>query len=172
MKAGAVLLACLTAFGPVEASAASGARAENSFFRGDQCPTPNTSPTSSATALGVASPSPPQRRETAAVARFLEALRNGDERQLRRWSVDPSAGTAPACLAGLRRLAASCASEAPYLLDNGSIRIGWACNGLRSYDSFFVVSHGKVSDVDGMDATQPVVVVEPARSSDSRPRGE
>jgi hypothetical protein len=121
--------------------------------------------------LGVASPSPPHRQAAAAIAGFLAALRNGDARRLRRWSVDSSAGTAPACLAGLRRLVASCAPEAPYLLDNDSIRIGWVCNGLRSYDSFFVVSHGKIADVDGMDATQPVVAV-PARSSDSRPGGD
>jgi hypothetical protein len=98
-------------------------------------------------------------------------LRHGDERRARRWSVDPSAGSAPACLAGLRRLAASCTPEPPYLLDNGSIRIGWVCNGLLSYNSFFVVADGKVADVDGMDATQPIVAV-PARSSDAPPRGE
>ncbi|MEA3030750.1 MAG: hypothetical protein QOG13_2075 [Sphingomonadales bacterium] len=171
MRVRAVWLACLAALHPGLVQAAPGAQAENSFFRGDQCPVPDTTPSSSATHPGVAAPSPPHRAAAAAVAGFLAALRHGEERGARRWSVGPSAGTSPACLAGLRRLAASCTPEAPYLLDNGSIRIAWVCNGLLSYNSFFVVADGKVADVDGMDATQPIVAV-PARSPDAPPRGE
>lgn len=170
MRLLAALSGCLAALVPGQAMP-SGAPPENASFRGDLCPAPNLSPLESATDIGVASLSPPGRQAAAAVAGFLAGLRRGDERQLRRWSVDAAVGTAPACLAGLRSLAAACTPEAPYLLDDNRIRVGWVCNGLMSYDSFFLIADGKVADIRGMDATQPIVAL-PAPFADSGPRKE
>ncbi len=96
---------------------------------------------------------------------FLGALRVGQlarSKKLTRNVFDGN-GAADPCIQGVSALARACTPEPPYLLRNDTIRVAWVCNGLVSYNSFFLVTDGYIWDVDGIEATKPIVVLPPSR---------